>query len=266
MALDPQANLTDVYTFISRDTRSGAPPGAPNMLNIIVGVRPLIEPGNGVMYDRFSDDVLYSIQIARQRRLPHGGGIGFDGTTWIRYDFRFSQVTANLNDYKNLNTILSYGEGNGAGPIEHVGDGHQNFTQTYTVQTFPGLGGPAGGSRPVGPFLVPPPNVGQRTTPFYNDAGGQPISRAPSQAALDRYTRETIGTLPTGERVWAGMREDGFFADVAGIIDLLNPRILGSGGDGPDLFKGYNLLIYAIQIPVDRLGLRSGDSPTSGVS
>ena len=116
-----------------------------------------------MIYDRFSDDVLYSIQIARQRRDPRApSGFSFDGSASIRYDFRFSQVTANLRDYKNLNTILSYGEGNGAGPIMDVGDAHQNFTQTYTVRKFTAKGDDLVGGRPAGPFMVPPPNVGQR--------------------------------------------------------------------------------------------------------
>ena len=65
-------------------------------------------------------------------------------------------------------------------------------------------------------------------------------------------------SLPTGEAVFAGSREDGFFCDIPGIFDLLDPRILGpdgSGqtGNGVDGFKGFNVLAFAIQIPVDSL-------------
>lgn len=61
-----------------------------------------------------------------------------------------------------------------------------------------------------------------------------------------------------GEAVFAGPREDGFFADIPGIFDLLNDRILGldglgQSGDGVDGFKGYNVLAFAIQIPVASL-------------
>jgi hypothetical protein len=69
--------------------------------------------------------------------------------------------------------------------------------------------------------------------------------------------------LAGGEAVFAGPREDGFFADTPGIFDLLDPRIidnngnpadgLGQDGGGVDGFKGYNVLAYAIQIPVASL-------------
>src|SRR4026207_1688593 len=71
--LDPQANLTDVYAFIRT-------PGGKKTLNIIVNVRPFINPGDGVTYDKFSDDALYSIHIADPAT----------GATRARYDFRFS--------------------------------------------------------------------------------------------------------------------------------------------------------------------------------
>lgn len=68
---------------------------------------------------------------------------------------------------------------------------------------------------------------------------------------LDPYTKETVYSLPSGEAVFAGPREDGFFADTPGIFDLLDPRIVlpvspstppafGQAGDGVDGFKGFN--------------------------
>ena len=40
--------------------------------------------------------------------------------------------------------------------------------------------------------LTPPPNVGARTTPFYNDANGRAVSGATTFDALDRYTQQTV--------------------------------------------------------------------------
>src|SRR5437667_11339593 len=62
--LDPQANLTDVYAFIG----GGAQPGQ-KFLNVVVHVRPFVEPGDGVIYDKFSDDVLYSIHLGGSRMV-----------------------------------------------------------------------------------------------------------------------------------------------------------------------------------------------------
>ena len=232
---DPQTNLTDVYAFM----------GTGN-LNIVINCRPFSEPGDGVMYERFADDALYSINIAH----PVTGAI-------IRtYNFRFSPVSSAAGTYKNLNTILSYGRGTAVGAIVDVGDARQNFTQTYSVTMVDANGN----STVLGTnFLVPPPNTGKNTTPSYNDATGLAISGATTNAGLDKYTRQTIFTIPSsGEMVFAGSREDSFFADTPGIFDLLDARILGAGGhgqtgNGVDGFKGFNVLTFAIQIPIANL-------------
>jgi Domain of unknown function (DUF4331) len=234
---DPQTNLTDVYTFIG--TKYDDP--AQTVLNVIVHVRPFSEPGDGAMYDRFAPDALYSIHITHPTT----------GRTTLRYDFQFSSVTSG---YKNLDTVLSYGRGTEVGPIMDVGDVRQNYTQTYRVTRIAGKSSTDIGSG----LLTPPPNVGQRTTPAYNDATGMAVSGAATFAALDKYTQQTVHSLPTGETVFAGSREDGFYCDIPGIFDLLNPRLLGPDGagqtgNGVDGFKGFNILAFAIQIPVDSL-------------
>src|SRR5271169_3725343 len=57
---DPQANLTDVYAFVG--TLYNDP--SKQVLNVVVNVHPFSEPGDGVMYERFADDALFSIHIA----------------------------------------------------------------------------------------------------------------------------------------------------------------------------------------------------------
>jgi hypothetical protein len=244
---DPQANLTDVYAFVG--TRYNDP--TQQVLNVIVHVRPFSEPGDGVIYDRFADDARYSIHITHPST----------GATTLRYDFRFSSVSpAGPPGLKNPDTALSYGLGTEAGPVLAIGDARQNFTQRYSVTRTAG-----GTSTVVGSgLLTPPPNVGLRTTPGYNDpATGRAVSGATSLAGLDGYTRAAIQSLASGEAVFAGPREDGFYADTPAIFDLLAPRIadndgdpsdgIGQDGGGVDGFKGYNVLAYAIQIPLAQL-------------
>jgi hypothetical protein len=253
--LDPQANLTDVYTFMR--TR----PSGERVLVVEVSVRPFCEPGDGVMYDAFSPDALYSIHITHP----------VTGEETQRYDFKFSPVTASGGGYKNTETILRYGLGTEVGPIQTVGDARQNFTQTYNVTKI--VASPGMRKFPVKsfnkssftktvlngstPLLVAPPNVGARTTPLYNDENGFAKSGAASRAALDPYTFQTTYHLPGGNTVFCGPREDGFFADTPGIFDLLDGRILGDSlgqeGGGVDGFKGYNVLHYGIVIPVSDL-------------
>jgi hypothetical protein len=158
---DPQANLTDVYAFVG--TRYDDPNA--KVLNVVVHLRPFSEPGDGVTYERFAEDVRHSIHITN----PRTGG------TVLRYDFVFSSVNPPFPPgLKNPNTILSYGRGTEIGPIQDVGDARQNFTQTYSVSRFAN-----GTATSLGRgLLTPPPNVGARTTPFYNDANGRAVSGA----------------------------------------------------------------------------------------
>jgi hypothetical protein len=239
---DPQANLTDVYAFIG--TQYDNP--SIKVLNISMSVRPFSEPGDGAQYDRFADDARYSVHITDPKT----------GVTKLRYDFKFSPVDAN---YKNKNTIISYGVGTEVGPILAVGDARQNFTQTFRVAKVSG-----GTWKSLGDgLLVPPPNVGNAVTPLYNDPDGRAISGATNLGNLDEYTRTTIHSLPSGEVVWAGPRDDSFYSDIPGIFDLLNVRILdnngsladglGQDGNGVDGFKGFNVLTIAMQIPVSQL-------------
>ncbi len=239
---DPQTNLTDVYAFIGTkyddaDTK---------VLNVIVNVRPFCEPGDGVIYDRFADDTRYSIHIANPS----------NGQTAVRYDFFFSPVNTG---YLNVNTILSYGLGTEVGPIVDVGDNRQNYTQMYSVTRIMGNTSTELGDD----LLVPPPNVGSNVTPSYNGPDGFAISGAGSFAELDVYTQQSIHDLRGGLAAFAGLRDDSFFGDVPGISDLLNARILdnngsladglGRDGNGVDGFKGYNVLTFALQIPVSAL-------------
>lgn len=239
---DPQANLTDVYAFIG--TQYDNP--SIKVLNVSMSFRPFSEPGDGAIYERFADDARYSIHVTDPN----------NGVTKLRYDFSFSRVDAG---YKNKNTIISYGLGDEVGPIMSVGDARQNFTQTLRVVKVSG----AGASKIGDKLALPPPNVGNRVTPFYNDADGRAVSGATTLGDLDLYTRSTIYDLKSGETVWAGPRDDSFYSDIPGIFDLLNVRILdnngslsdglGQDGGGVDGFKGFNVLSIAMQIPLSEL-------------
>jgi hypothetical protein len=247
---DPQANLTDVYAFVRQR------PSGERALVVEVMVRPFSEPGDGVMYEAFSSDALYSIHITDPNT----------GVEAQRYDFQFSPVGTVGGNYKNTNTILRYGRGTEIGPIVTVGDARQNFTQTYNVSLV--TGNSRSSLNGATTLLVAPPNVGVQTTPAYNDANGRAISGAATRATLDNYTKQTTYDLPTtnvptGYTVFCGPREDGFFADTPGIFDLLQSRILdnngslmdglGQDGNGVDGFKGFNVLHYGIVIPISSL-------------
>lgn len=240
---DPQINLTDVYGFIGHKYDDSSI----KVLNVVINVRPFCEPGDGVIYDKFADDAIYSIHLTDPN----------SGETRLRYNFRFSAVNAG---FKNVNTALSYGLGTEVGPILTVGDARQNYTQTYVVERG------FDDDRPsvIGAnLMVPPPNVGKSTTPAYNGDDCFAVSGATTLDELDNYTRDTIYDTSSGEVVWAGLRDDSFFCDIPGIFDLLRGRLLdnngtladglGQDGGGNDGFKGFNVLSFAIQIPLSTL-------------
>ena len=229
---DPQANITDVYAFVGTKYDDANV----KVLNVLVSVRPFSEPGDGAVYERFADDALYSIHITNPTT----------GAQVLRYDFRFSDINPLTGPgLKNPNTILSYGLGTAAGAIQATGDAQQNYTQTFSVLK--------NNVQIATNVPTPPPNLGGRTTPKYNDANGNAVSGAATFAALDDYTRLAVQTLADGTVVFAGPREDGFFADTSGIFDLLDGRILQTTGAGVDGFKGFNVLTYAVQIPISAL-------------
>jgi hypothetical protein len=176
---DPQTNLTDVYAFI----------GGNGNLNFITNVQPFGEPGDGVLYDRFADDAMYTINIANPAT----------GALLRSYNFQFSPVSSTAGNYKNKATALSYGRGTTIGAIQDIGDSNQNFTQTYSVTMVDAA---TGTSTVLGSGLtVPPVNVDLRTTPFYNDPNtGFAISGATTPQSLDKYTMEAVFTAPTGEK------------------------------------------------------------------
>ncbi|MEQ9616860.1 MAG: DUF4331 domain-containing protein [Phycisphaerales bacterium] len=239
---DPQANLTDVYAFIG--TRYDDP--TQQVLNVIANVRPFSEPGDGPHYERFADDARYSLHITDP----------MSGETVMRYDFLFSDVDGG---YKNPKSILSNGLGDEVGPIMTIGDARQNFTQSYRVELESGSEVELIASG----LQVAVPNAGGNVTPLYNDETGRAVSGAQSLQELDSYTTQAISDGDNGVVLFAGPRDDSFYADIPGVFDLLNVRILdnngslddglGQDGDGVDGFKGFNVLTIGMQIPLQSL-------------
>ncbi|MBS1715872.1 MAG: DUF4331 domain-containing protein [Armatimonadetes bacterium] len=243
MVLDPAANITDVYAFV-RNNAQGV-----KVLNLAMNVNPLEDPGNGVIFDKFAEDVIYQINIAKP--VKQGNDYVFEGTPSITYTFKFRTT------YKNKNTILSFGLGTEAGPILSTDDPRQNATQTYTCILTRG-----GQTINLGDGQVlkcPPVNVGPRTTPKYYDNGGNRLQGASTFNDLPQYVQETVFTLNDGTKVFAGQREDGFYADTPAIFDFLGVRQTGKDG-----FSGTNVHSIDLQIPISQI-IGEGEYPVIGV-
>ena len=115
-----------------------------------------------------------------------------------------------------------------------------------------------GNTTTLGTALCPPPNVGKKTTPLYNDANGHAISGATTEAGLDSLTKPRRSRRSQAEPSSSPVR-----ATIASLPTFpassicWKPRVignsLGQNGSGVDGFKGYNVLTYAIQIPMSSL-------------
>ncbi|MEY2606277.1 MAG: hypothetical protein QOH31_4093, partial [Verrucomicrobiota bacterium] len=115
----------------------------------------------------------------------------------------------------------------------------------------------------LGKNLTVPPNNQGLVTPHYNQ-GENGNLRAKEGVAdpslLDVYTSETIHKLNKGYIVFAGQRDDGFYANIQSIFDL-DPTF--SGPEKPlDSQAGFNVHTIVISIPISELG---GDQQIVGV-
>ena len=241
---DPAANTTDVYAFVDVD-------GGEKSLVVALGVYPHQEPGIGPNKYNFDDNVLYELHIATGDDLKAG-------KPTISYQFQFETT------FKNSGTILqSY-----LGVVTNVADNAQNLVQTYSVTKVDHRDCRRHGRKcsdrrcsgtVLGTGVVPPNNQGI-ATPFYNQGnnGENPARDGVSTfAELDRYTQQAITSLAHGYVSFAGQRDDGFYADIQSIFDLLQLRNPGKDSQG-----GFNLHLMALNIPIAELG---GDQQVVGV-
>lgn len=230
---DPSANTTDVYAFVRPDQNGN------KALNLALGVYPHQNPGIGPNKYNFDDNVRYEIHVALGNDIAAG-------RPTITYRFEFQ------TKFKNSKTILqSY-----LGVVQDIDDAAQNLTQTYTVTKIDNR---AGTATQLGAGVVPPNNQGN-ATPFYNegDNGENPARKGvATRAELDKYTQQAITTFPSGYTAFAGQRDDGFYADIQSVFDLLKLRNPGKDSQG-----GFNLHLISLRVPLSELG---GDQQTVGV-
>src|SRR6185369_783332 len=80
MTLDPAADITDVYAFVSYDAANVVAPLAQRKVTLIMNVIPGQEPGSGPNYYAFDDNVLYTLHVDDDR----------DGVDDITYEVQFA--------------------------------------------------------------------------------------------------------------------------------------------------------------------------------
>jgi len=227
---DPLADNTDTYAFRSTE------PGRNGFVTLIANWIPFQEPSGGPHFYKFDDTVLYEIYVDNTG----------DGTPDITYQFRFK------TKFTNPDSVLGMAAPNqavqGTGGIEplitSLNDPDYNEPQSYIVTRIDHHSGKHGDVIASG-LITPPNNIGERTTPNYENALAQPA----------------IYPLPNGGRVFAGQRDEGFYIDVGGVFDTLKLKSIGAV-DGADSTAGFNVSTIAIEVPIQDL-TRTGAVPAA---
>ena len=195
-------------------------PDKPDTVTIITNYVPLEDPPGGPNFFEFGDDVRYSIYIDNDG----------DGKPEIEYQFRFK------TRLRNPDTFLY-----NTGQITALNSQTWNRRQFYEVTR---VNHKRGKSKVLGRDLASPPcNIGPRSTPNYPKLANAAVHR-----------------LQSGERVFAGQRNEGFFVDLGSIFDLGDLRplqnlhlIATSPAMGVDATATLNVHTIAIQIPIRKL-------------
>jgi len=240
ITFDDPANTTDVYAFVSEV--EGEP-----YLTTALGVYPFEAPGIGANNFSFDPNVLYEIHVSLGDDLE-------EGRKTLTYKFRFDRK------FQNQNTILQSFLGTLEGNKDDKGfDINQNLRQEYSVRLVDRR---IDDAENIGNCIVPPNNQGL-VTPFYNqDNNGENPAKGGVQSEddLDIYTKHAICDLEDGHRVFAGQRDDGFYADIQSIFDL---DLTFAGPNKPfDSQGGFNIHTIVLQIPISFL---EGDQQVVGV-
>ncbi|HET7095732.1 MAG TPA: DUF4331 domain-containing protein, partial [Thermomicrobiales bacterium] len=181
-------------------------------VTLIANYYPMEDPAGFPNYYRFGDDVAYRINI------DNNG----DAIEDIFYQWDFDTTIANPNSFLY-----------NSGPIDSLDSPNLNVRQTYTLSE-----GRGGVLTPIASGLVVPPvNIGPKSTPNYED-----------------LAESAIAEVGDGLKVFAGQRDDPFWVDLGGIGDLLTIRQLpGNAGGGVDDLAGLNVQTLAIQVPIAQL-------------
>ena len=224
---DPLADNTDTYAF--RSTESGRS----GFVTLIANWIPFQEPSGGPHFYKWDDTVLYEIYVDNTG----------DGVAVVTYQFRFKTRFTNPDSILGMaapNQALS-GTGGVEPLITSLDDPDYNEPQTYSVTRIDRSGKQVVLATDL---IVPPNNIGERTTPNYENALGQ----------------AAVYSLPNGGKVFAGQRDEGFYIDVGGVFDTLKLKSIATT-DGVDSTAGFNVSTIAIEVPIQEL-TRSGGVPT----
>jgi hypothetical protein len=214
--LDPSADNTDVYAFVSAD--------APGKLNIVSNWVPLQSPAGGPYFGKLDPTARYYVKIDNDG----------DGVEDVAYRWQFR------NKFRNPNSFLY-----AVPPVNSFNDPNLNFVQTYDLyyETYDRKGR-LDDYRQIGNDLpVAPDNVGPKTMPNYAAISNGTIRNTRGGG------KTFVGPADDPFFVDLGAVFDGINIDKPG-----RPAIgLGNQGGGKDDVSGYNTHAFVLQVPTDEV-------------
>ena len=241
IALDPTADITDVYAFRSWED--------PSKAVFIMNVIPSQVPASGPNFFNFDDEVVYALHLDLNADGDADDAIiEFRFHTALRAPFDDLPVSyAGVDPVPGLPPAITALDGPGS---EGLG-----LRQKYSVrilvrsdgvtQVFSDESVATNGA----PLVAVPSNVGVRTMPNY-----------PALAA-----KGIFGIAGNAIRVFAGQRKETFSIDLASAFDTLNfrrnPPVLTNAEDasnstnpfGINDFEGLNVNTIAVEVPIAAL-------------
>lgn len=223
ISLDPTADNTDVYAFVSPDRT--------NTVTIVANYIPLEEPAGGPNFSAFDPNVRYEINIDNTG----------DGYEDIAYHFNFRTVT------RNANTFLY-----NTGPINTLDDPDWNQPQFYNVTRMRLKDGKVRDRDVLRRDLpTPPVNIGPRSTPSYEQLAASAVRFLPND-----------GKVFAGQRDDPFFVDLGSVFDLGGLRPFNAAHLIPLGqAAGVDGVGGFNTHSIVLQVPIEQL-TRTGKRPS----
>jgi Domain of unknown function (DUF4331) len=207
---DPAADNTDTYAFVS--------PDRPDTVTLVGNWVPLEEPAGGPNFNKFGDDVKYTLNVDNDG----------DAVDDIVYEFRFR------TSVQNRNTFLY-----NTGPITSLNDPDFNVRQYYSVAKV------EHGRRTTvaGGLATPPVNIGPRSTPNYQALAAAAV------ANLDGG-----GKVFAGQRDDPFYVDLGSVFDLLGLRPFNQAHLIKQPtAKGVDGVGGFNTHSIVLQVPITEL-------------
>lgn len=231
--------IADDPTADNTDLYAFRSPDGSNTISIYANFIPLQDPEGGPNFHHFAEDVRYEIHVKNRTSV---GALG-SATDDITYRFTFTRTNEDPTTFFNIRL------------------GMENLHNRYRLEKS--TNGGLSFTTIVASGDVPQANIGPRSN----------ASAVGINEDYEAATVAAVATATTGERVFAGPRDDAFFVDLGGVFDLggirqtydPSPGGAANPANARDAIAGKNVHTVALQIPIAMLQKDGAATPDGGI-